>query len=164
MERTLNILKRLGAAPRQFGEILRHFGNLETSRLALLGALFWFVMFGGMWLMMVTDFVAAWLGVPIAIWPADIGPVTLKDLISGTLIASLMVFLTGNFLYGRFFISRANVEAMTETWTDFTWERYTYLQSNSGQYSWSGLRWVLKISGVLGLLMMLSWLFLPFVE
>ena len=164
MERTLIILKRLGAAPGKFGEILRLFGNLETSRLALLGALFWFVMFGGIWLMMVADFVAAWLGVPIAIWPADIGPVTFKDLFSGTLIASLMVFSTGNFLYGRFFMSRANVEAMTETWADFTWEAYTNAQSNSGQYSWSALRWVFQISGVLGLLMMLSWLFLLLVE
>ena len=164
MERTLIVLKRLGAAPSQFGQILRLLGNLETSRLALLGALFWFVMFGGIWLMMVADFVAAWLGVPIAIWPADIGPVTLEDLFSTTLISLLMVFSTGNFLYGRFFMSRANVEAMAETWTDLTWEGYTNAQSNWGPYSWRGLRWVLQISGILGLLIILSWLFLPFIE
>lgn len=164
MERILIVLKRLGAVPRQLGQIMRVFGSFETSRLSLLGALFWFVMFSGIWLMMTADFVAARLRIPIAIWPTDFDPTTLGDLFSGTLFTLLVVLMTGNFLYGRLIMSRAIVEAQAETWTDLTWQAYAHMQTSAGPYSWRGYRLILQISGIVGLLMILSWLFLPFVE
>ncbi len=155
-------LKRIRSAPRHLAEIFRFLGNRETSRFEIIGALFWFVMFGGIWLLMLIEIGASWLDIPFHLIVDDSGPVTFGDFVISTFFASMMVFITGNILYGRFFMSREEIDVMVGHWSDNS--ALTFVVSSSGPYSWNAFRFFLRLSAGVCILMVLSLVFLPFLE
>lgn len=91
-------------------------GYIETSWFRLLGALIAFVWFGGFYLLMLLELATPWLGMPFNFMTEALGPITLRDFVESTLIVALVLCLTGNFLYGRFFMSEEKAEAMFKDW------------------------------------------------
>ena len=156
------LLQRLRSFPRFYTEVLRILGNMETSWLVILGALFWFAMFGGIWLLMLLELVASWWGIPFDVWTDVLGPITFGDFVASTFFAWLMVFITGNVLYGRFFMSREEADSMVRNWPDKN--PVMFMLSDSGPYSWKALRFFLRLSAGVCFLMLLSLVILFFVE
>jgi hypothetical protein len=135
---------------------------MEASRLEVVGALFFFVTFGAIWLLMLAEILASWLGLPFDLMAEDLGPITFGDFITSTFFAWLMVFLTGNILYGRFFMSRDEADSMVANWVDKN--PAMFMLSSSGPYSWKAFRFFLRLSGVVCFLMILSLAIVFFIE
>lgn len=162
MKKVQEILRRLRAAPSQLAQILRFMGHMETSRLAPLGAFYWFGLFSVMWLEMLAEVIAAWLDVPLNLTLQHLGPPSAGDFVIGTFFAALMTFISGNYLYGRFVMSRKDCDAMTDAWPEAT--MLAFHITRSGVYSWGNMRLVFIVSGWMGMLMLVSLLIIMFLE
>ncbi|MDG1131039.1 MAG: hypothetical protein P8N68_18280, partial [Paracoccaceae bacterium] len=133
---------------------LRMWGSIETSWIVVLGALFCFVMFGGIWLLMLLELVASWLSIPFDVMAEDLGPITFGDFVATTFLASVMVFMTGNMLYGRFFMSQEKADAMFQHWKDR--RAILLVTGSSGPYSVKAFRFILQLAGWVSLIMILT--------
>ena len=158
------LVKWLCSTPRYLSEVLRALGNQETSRLAIIGALFWFLVFGGIWLLFLAEIVAFWLGIPFELMAEELGPITFGDFVVSTFFAWLMIFMIGNFLYGRFFMSREETESVMLNWPERIHGALLLSMASKSPYSWSGFRFFLKLSAGICFLIISIVVFLFFVK
>lgn len=147
-------LKGLFSGIFALAQTLRMLGSIETSWIVVLGAFFYFAIFGSIWLLMLLELVASWSSIPFDVMGEDLGPITFGDFVASTFFALLMVFMTGNILYGRFFLSQEKADAMFQHWKDR--RAIFYVTGSSGPYSFKAFRFILQLAGWVCLFMILT--------